>query len=148
MVIQFISMCALAESLHCGPKMHPSISSELVYILNIYLSSLYIQFIWSVNSYSYKFFFDFCFAEALVPSLGERESLQHKHEIKVDKPEECMYLLSTFFLHLNFPALPTLVKYREFCLNPPQDLLRQAYEFYRKALQCIYYRGKGIKSLF
>ena len=84
----------------------------------------------------------------MVPEYEDNQDLQHKHEIKLEKPEECFFILQSYFLELGFPMLPSLKEYENFTFNPPEEHLRKAYEYYRKTLQCIFYQGEQCLSVF
>ena len=82
------------------------------------------------------------FTEEFWPGIEDNQELQHKHEFKLEKPEECILILNSYFLDLGFFMYPAMKKYRNFVFHPPEEHLRKAYEYYKKALQCIFHQGK------
>ena len=85
------------------------------------------------------------FSESVIPP-EYLQQMRHKHEVKLEAPDECIYILGSYFFEPQLPRLPTMEKYREFNFHPPEDHLRETYEYYKKALQCIYYQGKDEAS--
>ena len=80
-----------------------------------------------------------------MPDIEDNQQLQHKHEFKLEKPEECMGILNGYFLDLGLPMYPPLKKYENFCFHPPEEHLRKAYEHYKRTLQCIFYKGLKVQ---
>ena len=78
-----------------------------------------------------------------MPGLEDNQEMQHKHQFKLEVPEECMIPLNSYFLDLGLPMYPSLKKYENFSFHPAEEHLRKAYEYYKKTLQCIYYKGKA-----
>ena len=90
--------------------------------------------------------FAFFFTGSVVPDYENNQELQHKHEFKLEKPEECMMILNTYFLDLGLPMYSVFKETENFSFYPPEEHLRKAYEYYKKTLQCIFYKGKNILS--
>ena len=81
------------------------------------------------------------FAEEMVPDNG-LDQIQHKHEVKLELAEECMFLLQAYFMDIGTTTFPMFEKWKNYSFHPPTENLRNAYIYYKKALQCIFYKGK------
>ena len=68
----------------------------------------------------------------------------HVHEFELDLAEECIFglqaaMLDGFWAHSE--AFKKLSDYTQ--INPADETLSKAYEYYKNALKCIFYKGKS-----
>ena len=66
----------------------------------------------------------------------------HMHELGLDLPEECVIGLQPVMIDgfwLQSKAFKKLYDYT--LINPGDEMLTKAYEYYRDALKCIFYKG-------
>ena len=73
---------------------------------------------------------------------GGVDSVSNIHEMQLDLPDECHYLLQATMMDYGLGMIPQLQKYRNYAYNLPDDILIKNYQHYKKGLQCIFYNGK------
>ena len=71
------------------------------------------------------------------------DQVKHIHEMKLGLPDECIFILQAAMLDIGFNIGPAFTKWKDFSFYPPEENLKEAYKYYKKALQCIFYKGNG-----
>ena len=75
---------------------------------------------------------------------GDVSSLSHIHEVDLDLPGERFFAFQATMvdsLWLLNPAFKKLYDYT--VVNPGDKTLTKAYQYYKNALKCIFYKGKS-----
>ena len=80
------------------------------------------------------------FTDCIVP--GDISEFSIIHEVDLDLPEECLMILQATLLDIGWGVNSAFKKLTEYTMtNPGDEMLAKAYEFYKNALKCIYYKG-------
>ena len=73
---------------------------------------------------------------------GGLTDVRHIHEIDLDLPEECHYVLMAAMTDYGWGINPVFKKLLKYMKDFHDEISSNVYEYYKKALQCIFYKGR------
>ena len=73
---------------------------------------------------------------------GDVTKLRNMHEVEMDLPDECYFLLQAAMLDNGYAYVSAFKELRDYVYEHiPDEVLMEVYRYHKRALQCIFYKG-------